>query len=219
MVQPLSGWRQRCPRSVGVPRPALSRSGGPPPLLAPPRSLWSRPRRVAGASGDRLSGSALPFFFGWRPRGLSERLVAWLPRPRGVVCPHSRARRGFSPFGSLSPRARSFRAPSPLASVAFSLRSPAPPVSPPLARAPTCANSKSTFKIYRAILYRTMYDFDFDFKLSNARRLKLSSWCSAPLTHPPPKKGKGGVHCHTPQTPLASVFHGFDCYRSVKNTK
>lgn len=197
MVPPLSGGRQRCPRSGGVPRPALSRSGGPRPSLAPPRSLWSRPRRVAGASGDRLSGSALPFFFGWRLRGLSWRLVARLPRPRGVC---------------------SFRRGSP-ASVAFSLRSPAPPVSPPSALAPTCDNSKSTFKIYRAILYRTMYDFDFDFKLSNARRYQLTSWGSAPLTHPPPRKEKGGVHCHTPLTPLASVFHGFDCYRSVKNTK
>lgn len=89
----------------------------------------------------------------------------------------------------------------------------------PCARAPTCDNSKSTFKIYRAILYRTMDDFDFDFKLSNARRYQLSSGCSAPLTHPPPRKRKGGVHCHTPLTPLASVFHSFGCYRSIKNTK
>lgn len=89
----------------------------------------------------------------------------------------------------------------------------------PCALAPTCANSKSTFKIYRTILYRTMYDFDFDFKLANARRYRLSSWCSAPLTHPPPRKGMGGGHCHTPKTPLASVFHGFGCYRSIKNNK
>lgn len=56
----------------------------------------------------------------------------------------------------------------------------------PCAPAPTSDNSKSTFKIYRAFLYRTMYDFDFDFKLSNARRLLASSWRCAPLPHPPP---------------------------------
>ena len=57
----------------------------------------------------------------------------------------------------------------------------------PCAPAPISVNSKSTFKIYRAILYRTMYDFDYDFKLTNARSLLSSSWCSAPLPHPPPK--------------------------------
>lgn len=89
----------------------------------------------------------------------------------------------------------------------------------PSAHASISDNSKSTFKIYRAILYRTMDDFDFDFKLSNDRHLLLSSWRFAPLTHPPPLEGMGGVHCHTPQTPLASVFHGFGCYRSLNNTK
>lgn len=32
-----------------------------------------------------------------------------------------------------------------------------------------CANSISSFKIYRAILYRTMDDFDYEIKLTNAR--------------------------------------------------
>ena len=54
-------------------------------------------------------------------------LVAWLPRPRVVVCPYSRALWGCSPFGSQSQRTRPCRAPSPLASVASSLRSSAPP--------------------------------------------------------------------------------------------
>ena len=92
-------------------------------------------------------------------------------------------------------------------------------ISAPSAPAPISDNSKSTFKIYRAILYRTMDDFDFDFKLSNARQLLFTSWRSAPLPHPPPRKVKGGVHCHTPLDPLASVFHGLSYYRSIKNTK
>ena len=29
----------------------------------------------------------------------------------------------------------------------------------------------------------------------------------------------GGVHCHTPQTPVASVFHGFTINQNIKDTK
>ncbi len=153
-------------RAGWVAPPSVAR-GAPTPLLAPPRSLWSRPRRVAGASGDRLSGFALPFFIGWRHRGCPWRLVAWLPRPRGVVCSYSRALWDCSPCGSQSQRTRPCRAPTPLASVAFSLLSPAPPFSPPMAPASICDNSISRDKIYRAILYRTKNDFVFEIKLTN----------------------------------------------------
>lgn len=56
----------------------------------------------------------------------------------------------------------------------------------PFAPALVCANSKSSFKIYRAILYRAIDDFDYDFKLTNDRQLLAPSWRSAPLPHPPP---------------------------------
>lgn len=56
----------------------------------------------------------------------------------------------------------------------------------PFAPAQNCVNSKSSFKIYRPILYRTMNDFDYDFKLTNDRHLHTSSGRFAPLTHPPP---------------------------------
>lgn len=168
-----SGW--------GAP-PSVAR-GSPPPLLAPPRSLWSRPCWVAGASGDRLSGFALPFFIGWRHQGCAWRLVARLPRPLGVVCPYSRALWDCSPCGSQSQRTRSSRAPSPLASVAFSLLSPAPPFSPLLAPAFISDNSISRDKIYRPILYRTMDDFVFEIKLPK------------PAAH---KKSVRGLRPHSP---------------------
>lgn len=151
--------------------PSVAR-GSPPPLLAPPRSLWSRPRRVAGASGDRLSGFALPFFVGWRHRGCAWRLVARLPRPRGVVCPYSRVLWDCSPFGSQSQRTRPWRAHSPLASVACSLLSHAPPFSPPMALAFISDNSISRDKIYHPILYRMIDDFVFEIKLPTARTQK-----------------------------------------------
>lgn len=53
--------------------------------------------------------------------------VASLPRPRVVVGSYSRALWDCFTFGSQSQRTRSSRAPSPLASVASSLRSSAPP--------------------------------------------------------------------------------------------
>lgn len=38
-------------------------------------------------------------------------------------------------------------------------------------------------------------------------------------THPPHRNKKGGVHCHTPLNPLASVFHSCGYYRTLKNYK
>lgn len=168
-----------CIRSGWVAPPSVAR-GAPTPLLAPPRSLWSRPCRVAGASGDRLSGFALPFFIGWRHQGCAWRLVAWLPRPLGVVCPYSRALWDCSPCGSQSQRTRPWRAPSPLASVACSLLSPAPPFSPLMAPAFISDNSISRDKIYRPILYRTMDDFVFEIKLPTARTQKELVWWLRP---------------------------------------
>lgn len=58
-----------------------------------------------------------------------------------------------------------------------------------------CANSISSFKIYRAILYRTMYDFDYEIKLANARRYHQppAVLCGAsrpkPTHHPVAKMG------------------------------
>ena len=79
--------------SGALPRRAPSKgSGGPasPPRL--PRSLRSRPRRVAGATGERLSGLGyalpLPFFVGFRRRwrfraaaSLRSAAPLWLPPP------------------------------------------------------------------------------------------------------------------------------------------
>lgn len=209
----------------GVPRP---QSLGGPPL---PFSLHPAPygRAPAGSRGLRVigcRGRASPFpspFLSAGAQGASMRAGCFAPAfvrlgvgfssvapPAVLGSLVSPATADDAPFVSLAHQPAARRVlPSVVRARCLA----------PCARAPTCANSKSTFKIYRAILYRTMYDFDFDFKLSNARRYQLTSWGSAPLTHPPPRKEKGGVHCHTPLTPLASVFHGFDCYRSVKNTK
>lgn len=170
---------------AGSPAPHSVARGDPRPLLAPPRSLWSRPCRVAGASGDRLSGFALPFFIGCRHQGCAWRLVARLPRPLGVVCPYSRALWDCSPFGSQSQRTRPSRAPSPLASVACSLLSPAPPFSPLMAPAFNSDNSISRDKIYRPILYRTMDDFVFEIKLPTARTQKKLVWWLRPHSPDP----------------------------------
>lgn len=179
----------RAPSVVGIragsPTPRPQSLEGPVALLAPPRSLWSRPATVGGASGDRLSGYALRFFIGWRHRWCAWRLVAWLPRPLGVVCPYSRALWDCSPIGSQSHRTRPCRAPSPLASVAFSLRSPAPPFSPPMAPAFISDNSISRDKIYRPILYRTMDDFVFEIKLPTARTQKELVWWLRPHSPAP----------------------------------
>lgn len=110
--------------------PPLSSSGGPVAPPPHPRSLRSRPRGVAGATGERLSGLGyampLPFFVGYRRRGC--------------------------------------------ACTAASLRSAALLSQPPPATAGTGGNSISRDKIYRTILYRTIYDFVFEIKLPNDRR-------------------------------------------------
>ena len=62
-----------------------------------------------------------------KPKMEAGWLVAWLPRPRVVVCTYYRVQGDCSPFGSQSPWTRPCRAHSPLASVASSLRSSAPP--------------------------------------------------------------------------------------------
>lgn len=77
--------------------------------------------------------------------------------------------------------------------------------SAPCAPAFISDNSKSTFKIYPAILYRRIDDFDFDFKLSNAGRLLISSGRTAPLPHPPPEYFRPllwrGAVCPPPPSP------------------
>ena len=132
-----------------------------------------------------MSGFALPFFIGWRQWWCTWRLGAWRPRPLGVVCPYSRVLWDCSPCGSQSQRTRPSRAPSPLASVACSLLSPAPPFSPPLAPAFISDNSISRDKIYRAILYRTMDDFVFEIKLPTRCPHIKSVWWLRPHSPAP----------------------------------
>lgn len=204
----------------------------PPPLLYPapvargpsrPPPLRSAPAVVVGGKGVRYPALGGGAFLSADALGALLRAGRFAPAFVGLGA-------GFSPVASpavLASRWSSAAADdAPCVSLASqpSARCVLPAVVrarvlAPSAPAPTCDNSKSTFKIYRAILYRTIDDFDFDFKLSTARRPFVSSWRFAPLTHPPPCERIGGGHCPSPLNPLASVFHGFWCYRTIKKHK
>lgn len=128
MPRPLCAYRRMaelCRHSGGSPAPALGRSGVPRPLLAPARSLRSRPARVVGASGHRCSLRSR-VFIGYAQWGFKG---AW-----GLAAP------AFSLASVLGVRSglfyRSGRTPNTFASLpaAFSLRSPAAPFSPHLLR-------------------------------------------------------------------------------------
>lgn len=175
----MGAWRNGA-ATRGVPRPRSVPSGGV------PRPRFSSSPPLSGQSGVPLRGA----YFSAGASGASLRAGCFAPAFVGLGVGFSLV---VSPAGSRLPLVacrcgrHSRRSPTlqPSARCVLSTFVRAR-VSAPFALAPTCVNSKSSFKIYRAILYRTIDDFDYDFKLTNARRLLSSSGCSAPLPHPPP---------------------------------
>lgn len=156
------------------PPPRCSVVGGPPPLLLHPPPYGRAPATAVGGKGERCPAL-------WGGAFLSADALQPVRGLRGLWPPAGLWLCGVLRFGAcLSPECRPFRPPLWLSAGPFAPR-PAKPqarcVPPTSGRSPrsvwrahasNSVNSKSRYKVYRAFLYRAIYDFVYDFKLTNA---------------------------------------------------